>query len=270
MKKFNKSKKWLEKEYCIKRNKLEDIAEKIGVDRTTIFNWTKTFGLKRQKIVPEVANSRKYSVNEEYFNKIDTEEKAYWLGFIAADGCVQCRKSKTLLSVELAKKDEDHLIKLKNAIEYTGPLHQRKAKNGKGSSCCLQVSSMKMVPDLMRHGIVERKSKILQPPFMINKEFYRHWIRGFFDGDGSISLCKDGRIKGEFFSGSKNIIEFIVKEFFPLNIFLTLDIYTSKNCLGFHKSFSGKYRINQLHKTMYDNATVYLDRKKKIFEQNVI
>jgi len=75
----------------------------------------------------------------------------------------------------------------------------------------LQICHCYFVQDLVNLGIVEDKSKILEVP-KIEEKYYRDWIRGYFDGDGSISYIKKRKqITGEFFSASEKIIQFIVE-----------------------------------------------------------
>jgi hypothetical protein len=269
--KFYKSKKWLYKQYCIKKRRLEDIGEELNVTRYVVWAWVKKFNLKRPRIIITKPNRRKYKLDENYFKKINTEEKAYWLGFIAADGSVGDSPGKRILGIELSKKDEKHLIKFKNVIKYEGPLQQKKAriitsnKTGKkyiGSpSVCLHVCHCDFVKSLIDLGIMANKSKTLQPP-PIKKKYYRHWIRGLFDGDGSIALCHNGRTTGEFF-GTENVIRFVVD-----NIPSTETVSKKKNCKTsyYHSFYISNIKKSLLYKYLYKDATIYLKRKKKMFE----
>ncbi len=67
-------------------------------------------------------NSRKYSVNDDYFSIIDTEEKAYWLGFIFADGYISNKNGKRV-GITLKSSDRDHIIKFAKAISATYPVN---------------------------------------------------------------------------------------------------------------------------------------------------
>ena len=108
-------------------------------------------------------------------------------------------------------------------------------------------------------GIVPRKSNILKRP-NIDKKYYSHWIRGLFDGDGSISLLKRGHLAGEFF-GTKDVMEFIVE-----NIPGTNTVSSKKNCeFGYYHSFGGDGTCQKIYDYMYKDSQVCLDRKKEKF-----
>ena len=139
-----------------------------------------------------------------------------------------------LLNTETASKSGIFIAQLdkngewtwaRKILEYEGPIYDgKRQKDGKiYLYSSLQICSCRMVQDLVRHGIVPNKSNILKRP-NIDKEYYSHWIRGLFDGDGSVSLCKDGNTRGEFF-GTKDVMEFVVENcaailFCVLNVFI--------------------------------------------------
>ncbi len=129
----------------------------------------------------------KYSLIENYFEDINTEEKAYWLGYILADGCVKTRTSKDrrFYGLVLASIDLDHLEKFKATLEYTGPITAPKRSGGfLNSKQCyyLRISRVKLSKDLLKYK--PDSSNITIPK--IRKDLERHLIRGFFDGDGSV------------------------------------------------------------------------------------
>lgn len=78
-------------------------------------------------------NSRRFNVNHDYFEKIDSEEKAYWLGFIAADGYVN---KANCVGVTLASKDHAHLLKLAKATESTYEIKQYNLYSSYSSGKC--------------------------------------------------------------------------------------------------------------------------------------
>jgi len=125
--------------------------------------------------------TRKYAINEGYFDRIETPEQAYWLGFIAADGGVLNRDGTYRLSVELKKDDADHLQLLADALSSNVPV-----KFYRG---CASVTfhSLRMIESLARFGIVERKSATCKPWAGL-PELMPHYWRGLFDGDGTIYI----------------------------------------------------------------------------------
>ncbi len=97
---------------------------------------------------------RKYNLNHDYFESIDSEAKAYFLGFIFADGCVSLSDQNFLLRIEIHKDDVEVLDGFKKHIESTSPIKN----NLKRNSINIRLYSKKLIKDLLRIGCVERKS----------------------------------------------------------------------------------------------------------------
>lgn len=251
------NKKWLEKKYCEEKLRVLDIAEECSVCKLTIYRWIYNFDLTRKYVLPKRSKSR-YSLNERYFENIDTGSKAYWLGFIAADGCVVNQKGRRHLYIELSEKDKCHLEAFKKEIEFEGPIYDMKARGRSSSSCKIQVSSSRMAADLVESGVVPNKTHILKAP-EIDPKLYHHWIRGMFDGDGSISLSKDGYLSGEFF-GTKEVVEFIVK-----NIPGTNTVSKKNSSEGYYHSFGGNGTSTKIYNYLYRDSEICLERKKNKF-----
>lgn len=136
---------------------------------------------------------RQYSFNEDYFENIDTENKAYWLGLIAADGYISKRKSGQN-SFTLALHEIEPLEALRNDLESNKPIYiqdNSKYENKYSNNIGYRITfvSNKMVSDLERNGIIERKTFKLKLP-NLRKDLYSHFIRGYFDGDGSVFYSK--------------------------------------------------------------------------------
>ena len=128
--------------------------------------------------------ARKYTFNEHYFDAIDTPDKAYWLGFIAGDGCI----SNGALVIGLAAKDVDHLRTLAEDVQSTYPVYMGAATvNGKTyPNATLRLSSWRLVEALARHGIEPRKSATLEP-WDGPADLIPHYWRGLVDADGHIA-----------------------------------------------------------------------------------
>ena len=144
--------------------------------------------------------NKKYDVNELFFENIDTKEKAYFLGLIMSDGSVSDRS----IIISLQERDRSILEKFKKTIEYTGPLALQVSKNiDHQSSSILRIYSRELVKSLSIIGCGKGKTYTLRFPDL-KEEFYSHFIRGFFDGDGCITKTKSGY----YFSitGNKNFL----------------------------------------------------------------
>lgn len=217
-------------------------------------------------------------VDENFFEIIDTEEKAYWLGFMYADGYVSQRKNQVSFVVELCLQGEDlqHLYKFKDSLKSNIIPTKKKTKcNGKEYEAYrFAVSRSKMYKDLISKGCVERKSLILEFPsydIFENKNLIRHFIRGYVDGDGTVSEYSDlkhpHRKSKTFFGvlGTENFLEGILKYFDESNIdYGKRSIYvgqgSKKNIFYLSKSTRKAYNIIDF---LYSDCTIYLERKYK-------
>ena len=158
---------------------LQKIADRYNVSRESITNFAKRngwYGLRKDS--PKAI----YSVDAGYFDDIDSNKKAYWLGFIAADGNI--RQDYLCLSIELAISDREHLVKFQQDINTNAPI---KDSFRKYSSSYIRINNKQICLALSKYGIIPNKSL----SFVIHKEllpscFIRDFIRGYFDGDGSI------------------------------------------------------------------------------------
>jgi len=127
--------------------------------------------------------------NDDFFEVIDSESKAYWLGFLFADGNVSARMLD--VAITLKQSDKEHLEKFGENINYSGPgivmtvNSNRDGKNFKYSKVCLR--SAKMALDLIDKGCIPNKSIDLDKPLNLPDKLNKHFVRGVVDGDGYIS-----------------------------------------------------------------------------------
>ena len=135
---------------------------------------------------------RTYDLDEHYFDQIDTPEKAYWLGFIAGDGCVS---DDGCLTVALAAVDAGHLESLASALRTTSPVrHTLNSARGRTfKRASLAVYSRYMTQALGRHGILPRKSLTLEP-WDGPADLLQHYWRGLVDADGTIGKEPSWRV----------------------------------------------------------------------------
>ena len=144
--------------------------------------------------------------NPGYFDDISTPDRAYWLGFIGADGCVTgFRNNAPRLQIKLARKDRDHLLLLHAALKATHPVidNEQHSAGAMRPYSTLTVYSPPLVDGLMRHGITPRKSHTLQP-WDGPADLMPHYWRGMMDGDGHITINDHGVYTG--LVGSEHVI----------------------------------------------------------------
>jgi hypothetical protein len=129
---------------------------------------------------------RRYDLDDEFFDSIDTEAKAYWLGFITADGCIRTDHGMNSVQVKLMASDANHLEKLKLAVDVQRPLLYAARSGVAGPAVTLSLSSRHMVRALVALGVTPRKSATAEP-WEGPAALMPHYWRGLFDGDGCIS-----------------------------------------------------------------------------------
>ena len=139
---------------------------------------------------------KKNNINSNVFDVINTEEKAYWLGFIYADGNISNhdkiyeKSGKHVYRIEIALQEGDinHLEKLKLFLEYEGKISLTKT-NHRTNRCRLSFNDKHMWETLNKIGCTPNKSLTLQFPKDIfnSNNLSKHFIRGYIDGDGCIS-----------------------------------------------------------------------------------
>lgn len=133
---------------------------------------------------------RRYAVDLTYFESIDSPDKAYFLGFIAADGCVR-RPSRgpSVLSIRISSEDEEILIQflkhLKSDIPVLRSCYTTPWKGVQKEASFINVISDKFCKDLESYNVVERKTRCYEPA-PLPDDLKPHFMRGYFDGDGTV------------------------------------------------------------------------------------
>lgn len=247
--------------YKTKKFSVTELANRFKIDRHCLSNRIKSKGVKvinRQNLI---------RFNDKIFDKIDTEEKAYWLGFLYADGCVSSRDNTIELSLKYS--DFNHLYKLKNFLNCTNKITISAIR------CRFMFSSVHFKKRLIELGCTPRKSLTLKFPTeeQVPNHLIIPFIRGYFDGDGCFSYSNK-RIKDTIivpkigFIGTLDFLEGIQESLLTcVNLHLA-NKNGSDKC--FEISFGYKESIEIL-KNLYENATIYLDRKYQryiIFKNN--
>lgn len=199
------------KKMYLEGKSIEQIALTLHLERRKFSYYLKDNGI-------EVKNPTvKRKLNESYFASIDTEEKAYWLGFLYADGCVSVRtrngKEKSInLEVGLKESDEEHLVKLAKSLSYENyKISHRERTN----SVRIVICSTKLCRDLIDKGCVPNKSLKLQFPDFLPLHLVDHFIRGYIDGDGYVGVRqnKTSQTLRIGVIGTLSMLEGIIKHF---------------------------------------------------------
>lgn len=237
------------------------IAPLVGSSIPTVCRIIKAAGLTRSK---RERNST-YSIDIDYFKSIDTEQKAYWLGFLMADGCIMRRRHPNgkpfrAFRINLGEKDYEHLTVLREHICAGHPLKRNSPnRQHRGITFRLAFACEDFVDNLLAHGWDDFKSS--GKWVMIDKSLQRHQLRGFMDGDGWVTqskTCNPAVTVGfcsEFDSVLQSVNEITGLTAEPHSI-------STIRSIQYHGAV-----CHDLHRLLYDGATVWLPRKRKRFEE---
>lgn len=246
--------------YSVQNKSINWIANFYNCSRTTIKTLLKNNGVDIRS--NNAYKSRK--VDENFFEVIDTEQKAYILGFVYADGYI----SKNYFGIKVSLKDVELLEKIKSELKSEHKIGIYINNNGysKGNEyASFILSNKKIVKDLLELGVKYNKSKILKfPDFnQVPENLIRHFIRGYFDGDGSI--CGNGKCSVVSFVGTKDFLEGVLKN---LKTFINTrsNIYKYKEKDIYEIKVGGRNQVKSIYKYLYEDASIFLGRKKNRFE----
>lgn len=225
----------------------------------------KTNSVRSNKI-----NSRKYSVNHSFFDNIDTEEKAYWLGFLYADGYITRHQNTKRIGLSLKDTEILHLEKYKKAIEATYNIKHyiNKSWGFDVPYVRLIITSDHMFDILQSKGVLERKSLILTFPNndIVSKELVHHFIRGYFDGDGSFAKTNVQRSPFSVkICGTKEFLNSLCEHIGHPNPTLYRR-HKEKTNNNYSIYVGGRKQVVAIGNYLYDNATVFLERKYKRYK----
>lgn len=197
----------------------------------------------------------KYQLDENYFDSIDSENKAYWIGFMSRDATTH----RGGISCTLARKDRSHLEKFAKDISSTNPISDFESPRlGKiHLSSRFSFSNKNIQQSLKDLGLAKKKEE-REIPYIVD-ELFGHFWRGVWDADGTICQKKNGEWSIGFCGNEKWVKAFVS--------FTGVDrkIENGKGCKMVHW-YKKEDREKILH-LLYDNATIYLDRKHKAIQQ---
>jgi hypothetical protein len=242
------------------------LAKEYKVCQRTIINILIRNNIKRRSASK---SHQIYSINEKYFDDIDNPEKAYIFGLLFSDG--NNYPPKNTIVLQLIHTDKYLLEKINNLIESERPLQFVKGKISKikdqlikaNDSFALKICNKHISEKLLELGLIRAKSLVLQYPTNINEELESHFIRGYFDGNGSFSFSKERNeaqlsiaTSVNFAKSLKNII------FNKLNINSYIEYKNGiKNRKYSILRISGNKQVFEFCQWMYKSSSIKLDRK---------
>lgn len=222
--------------------------------------------IKREIIYP-----RQHTLDVNYFNCINNEFKAYIIGFIAADGHVALDR----ISITLAEKDIDILYKIKYELGSNSLIKKVYRKNPYTKTdnkilCLVTISfnSVDLVKPLIKIGLLGNKTYSLDDKLIkfIPKKFIRHFLRGYFDGDGNVLYGKkygSGTKYNINICGNKSFLESTYQIYFPSTNKM---YFEKKSKQTYIWKLSSKESVTNFLKYLYEDCNIYLNRKYRVYE----
>lgn len=204
---------------------------------------------------------REYPLNVNMFKTLDTEKPNYLLGWIFSDGTV----GKNSVTVTVKHTDKAILEQLSEYIypEYRPLTFYKRSGGNRQDQYRLQISSIEIVKDLANLGCIPNKSLVLEYPFgKIPDEHLHHFVRSYFDGNGSICTDKQGKTSVSFHGATP----FITGLSEILNEKLNLNTTPRPHGKISYIRVQSKHKILDLMNWMYQDATLFLKRKKDKFD----
>lgn len=243
------------------------LAKEFGVSGSNLGRMLNQRGIKRRSASETL---RTHECDHSFFDVIDTEEKAYWLGMMAADGNVVT--GKPIIKLAFASKDRDHLLKFRTALQSTHTITDYTTTSGHPGAK-LSIASPELTEALAKHGISPCKTFTVEWPDFLPDALLRHYLRGYFDGDGSFSVGRNP-------SGIPKLgLSIVGNEAFCLEaqryLMATLGLrrtklYVPKNSPNIRKlEYSGRRQVSHFYHLLYEDATICLLRKRETVQLHV-
>ncbi len=229
--------------------------------------------------------SNRYKIDIDFFKKW-SDKMAYVLGFLYADGDIEdTRKSSRTQYISFASVDKEILESIKKALGSEHKITYRSPravtyKNGKtyesSGIYCLRIGSKKMFDDLLKLGLTPRKSLTIKFPDNIPDDYFGHFVRGYFDGDGCVTIKKGKGKYGQpilkgiaiiFTSGSKLFLEGLRNRACRFAGFGKRSVYYGSN--AYYLKYD-TFESLKWFKLFYNNnnlSNLFLERKFNVFEK---
>lgn len=262
--------------YINEKKSLEDIARMYGVSRVAVHKYCRATGIKtrtRSQARLEAYKKSKlphqyFAINENFFSSW-SDKMAYVLGLIITDGCITPAPKGRTYSVHLAMNDKSLLEKVRKAMESEHKIVSSKQQKG---LYLFNFAREQISKDLIRLGVTPRKSLTVKFPD-VPDEYLRHFIRGVFDGDGSVyfeSRSRNFPLRTKFVSGSKDFIYELEERLQKLGMPKRTIYKDKRGNISYSFGYGHRNSIRLFH-LLYDGVDkdLYLERKYKKFVESL-
>lgn len=210
-----------------------------------------------------------YEKNPNFF-KEENSNMAWLLGFLASDGNIS--KNGNRIRIELSIVDKEILERIKEIVKIENPIKIRENKRG-FVFASLDWSCAEHKKDLEKYNIIPQKTYTLLPPTKLNEKFYIDYIRGYFDGDGTINLNlthggKSKSLRWGICGASKPVLEWIIWVLEERYDITSVNIHKdSSNEKDFYSFAYSTNATRKIYDILYTNNSLFLKRKKEKYEK---
>lgn len=240
-----------------------EIAQILNCEQTTISNI-----LRRNNIKTRVGKKIIYTdINTSFFKKINSEESAYFLGFLYADGCVQTKNNAYVISLKLKSDDQIIIEKFRDIMSPSSPIKITTNKGSPNIYSYFRINQKEICEQLILHGCLPNKSLILEFPTTISDELIKHFLRGYSDGDGCIynNHFKNKKTVNTIWKivSTKQFCQQtsqILKKELGVNCSQSLSSPQTNN-ITTTLTVGGNLQVKKVLDWLYQDATIYLPRK---------
>ena len=211
---------------------------------------------------------RAYKKNEAYFD-IPSSNMAWLLGFLASDGSIS--SSDNNIKLGLAKKDREILERIRQEVQIENEIGEYTTTSG-SEVVELRWSSKRHKEALAKYAITPKKTFTLIPPVNLPYKYWIDYIRGYFDGDGSISHLNNGAWRWSVCCAMSAMLEWIVEYFYSEYNIPKVKIQYDKNHgkQGLYQIQYSTASAKKIHSILYTSNSLYLQRKKDMFDKITI
>lgn len=240
---------------------IEILSDRFGANKNSVRRFLKSRGFNFSKA--------KYQIDETYFDTIDTQEKAYILGFLYADGNHIAKNGKYTIRLNIHNKDIQILYDINKLLNHNKPIRLYKQMSE------LEIANKHVSQKMIGYGLMPNKTFSLTFPEWMPDNLKWHFIRGYFDGDGSVYITKPyAKMKSpscgvsivgtEFFCVS---LGHILKEELDINTYMR-SRHPERNTTTRQIYIGGNRQAKKFLDRIYLGASMYLARKYDIYHKH--
>lgn len=252
---------------CFLQNKYHISKEKVKV----ILKENNIHIRNRHEAIVAGNKNRNLLNNHAYF-QTESRNMAWLLGFLAADGCIE--KDRNVIKISLSSADKEILEKIRKEISLQSEVKDYVDSSGFAKSK-LQWSSEQHKKDLSTYHIIPQKTFALKPPEKLSNEFIIDYLRGYWDGDGSITVINNNynSLEWQITSATKEILEFFVNYLYDTYGIPKVNIHSYKR--NDHELYLLQYSTKaslRLNDIMYKDISIddlFIKRKKDKYDKIV-